>query len=349
MSKQHPQNGKRLGSGLVFGKFLPLHEGHIHLMNFAQASVHRLTILVCTLQREPIPGEIRYQWVKEMFPHANVVHHYADIPQEPHEHPDFWTLWHESIKRHCPGEEFDALFGSEDYGWQMAKTMSIRYIPVNRIRNLVPVSGTMLRNDPMHHWQYLPHVVRPYFAKRIRIVGPESTGKSMLTKKLADHYQTVFADEYARHMLDEYVANKGYAPGEVRQEDIETIARGQLVTEDSLARRANRLLFCDTDLLTTVFWSNYYFHSCPTWVEEEAERRRYDLTLLLDTDVPWVEDPQRPMPSQNQRDDFRDWWKKTLIRRGDPFVTLSGNWEERFRNACNAVDAVLVQKRVGTS
>ncbi len=342
MKKQENINaGKKVGSGLVFGKFMPLHEGHIYLLNFARKSCRRLTIMVCSLKSEPIPGEIRFLWVKELFPDANVVHHYAEIPQEPSEHPNFWNIWKKSIEKYCPGEEFDALFGSEDYGWKMAETMGIEYIPVNRQRDLVPISGIEMRRDPIKHWEFLPPVVRPYFVKRVCVVGPESTGKTMLVQKLAKKYNTVFVDEYARRLLDEYVQNLGYKEGEVRYKDISTIARGQIVTEDSQARRANKVLFCDTDLITTVFWSNFYFKKCPNWVEKEAENRKYDLYLLLDIDVPWVRDPQRPMPDINERRRFFEWWKKELKRRKRPFVVIGRDWEKRFNLACKAVDELL--------
>ena len=82
----------------------------------------------------------------------------------------------------------------------------------------------------------------------------------------------------------------------LRSDDIPVIARGQLAAEASLARRANRLLVCDTDLLTTVVWSEFLFGSCPPWIREQAGRTHYDLTLLLDVDVPWVDDSQRFLP-----------------------------------------------------
>lgn len=342
--------GKRIGSGMLLGKFMPLHDGHVHLMHFAQMSCHRLTILVCTLDSEPIPGNIRYQWVKEMFPQANVVHHYADIQQEPNpDDPDgdpaFWSAWRETIAKHCPGEEFDAVFGSEDYGWQLAKELGCEYIPVNRIRNQVPMSGTQMRQDPMRHWEYLPTVVRPYFVRRVAILGPESVGKSTLAEKLAEHFGTVYVDEYGRRYLEEMIRTAGYRDDEFRLSDIPHIARGQMVSEDSMAYRANRLLFCDTDVLTTTFWSNTFLGECPEWIEREARRRQYDLTLLLSPEgADHVQDGTRIMVDPCVRNKFYDVMADSLRALGRPFHVLSGSWEDRFSQAVELSQALLDRK-----
>src|SRR5205814_5917310 len=99
---------------------------------------------------------------------------------------------------------------------------------------LVPISGTLIRQDPIKHWEDLPEVVRPYFVKRVCVFGPESTGKSTLARDLARHFQTVYASEYARPLLDPQ-------GGQCRPLDIPLIVRGQVATEDALARQANRV------------------------------------------------------------------------------------------------------------
>lgn len=335
---------KRMGSGLVFGKFMPLHDGHIYLLNFAQRFVHKLTILVCSLRSEPIAGEIRFQWVKHMFPEANVIHHYDEIPQDPKDDPNFWQIWHDSIKRHCPQEEFDCLFGSEDYGWKMAEKMDIQYIPVNRQRNLVPISGTKMRNDPMKYWNYLPNIVRPYFLKRVCIVGAESTGKSTLTKLLAEHYKTLYVEEYGWTILREYYSNSIRAEGSVVIEDFPTIARGQIASEEALSQRANKILFCDTDLITTEYWAKHYCGECPEWIKEEADKRNYDLYILLDSDTPFADENFRSMKKQADRDSYTKWWEEELTKRGRSFVKISGDWQERFNKACQIIDPLINKK-----
>ena len=102
--------------------------------------------------------------------------------------------------------------------------------------------------DPMANWDFLPEPVRPWFVRRVCIFGPESTGKSSLAKDLAAHFKTIHVPEYAQILL----AQQG---GELSEADLILIARGQLAAEAALARRANRLLVCDTDLLTTSIWS----------------------------------------------------------------------------------------------
>src|SRR5699024_9855390 len=119
------------------------------------------------------------------------------------------------------------------------------------------------------------------------------------------------------------------------------IARGQAAAEDALATRANRVLFCDTDPLSTTIWSDVFFGKCPQWVAKEAEKRRYDLYLLLDIDVDWVDDGQRYFPNTAERHAFFERCEAELIRRRRPYIRISGSWSERFEQAIKAVQKLL--------
>src|ERR1044071_996218 len=88
--------------GLIIGKFYPPHRGHEYLLHFAQNWVDKLTVLVCSLQEETISGVLRTEWVSEMCPTAHVIHVDDQNPQEPQEHPDFWSIWINTIRTRIP-------------------------------------------------------------------------------------------------------------------------------------------------------------------------------------------------------------------------------------------------------
>lgn len=318
---------------MILGKFLPPHRGHQFLVEFARQYVERLHVLVCSIQREPIAGELRYQWMRQMFPDVRIVHVTDENPQEPAEHPDFWAIWKETIER-AVGEPIDYVFASESYGTQLAEVLGANFVPVDLARELMPVSGTRIRAEPLKHWEMLPECVRPYYLKRVCIFGPESTGKSTLARNLAKHFGTAYVWEYARPLLDPQ-------DGVCRPEDIPRIVRGQVAAEESLAFQANRVLFCDTDVLTTLIWSDTLFGSVADWIRKLADARTYDLYLLLAVDVPWVDDAQRFFAAPEQRGAFFDRCQRELDSRGRRYVTLRGSWPERFTMACREVEKLL--------
>ncbi len=327
---------KKYSTGMILGKFMPVHKGHQYLIDFALNQVDHLTILVGTLASEPIPGRLRYEWVKELYPQVEVHHLTDENPQYPHEHPHFWEIWSNSIRKFIPTGP-DVVFTSETYGDELAHRLGAEHRVCDLTRSAVPISATEIRENPFLNWPFIPEPVRSYFAKRVVIYGPESTGKTTLAAKLADYYNTVWVPEYARSYLD----NKG---AWVELSDIPIIAGGQIRTEDSLARNANRLLICDTDLITTLIYSQHYFGECPERVKLKADERQYALYLLMNIDVEWVEDWQRPDPTNRQY--FFEIFKTALDERHRKYVVITGSYEERFNQAIKEIDALFQNQEV---
>jgi NadR type nicotinamide-nucleotide adenylyltransferase len=168
--------------------------------------------------------------------------------------------------------------------------------------------------------------------KRVAITGSESTGKSELAKQLARHYQTIFVPEVAR----EYLSALGRA---YVYEDIVNIAKEQLETENSMAEKSGEILFCDTDMLVTKIWSRYKYGKCDRWIEEKAESHRYDLYLLCNIDLPWVEDPMREHPGK--RKELFALYLEELQQLNVNFAIISGVGMERTENAILGVEAAL--------
>ena len=105
--------------GFVLGKFMPPHEGHVLLCDTARRLVDELTILVCWLPDDPIPGPLRLAWMRELFPTCRVIGHDAPVPQQPADHPDFWPIWRGIVKAAHP-EPIDRVFAGQDYGMRLA-------------------------------------------------------------------------------------------------------------------------------------------------------------------------------------------------------------------------------------
>lgn len=172
---------------------------------------------------------------------------------------------------------------------------------------------------------------------KVVLFGPESTGKTTLSEQLARHYNTVWVPEYAR----EYLQNKWNDERKTCEpEDLLPIAEGQMHLENSLAKKASKVLICDTDLLETKVYSEaYYIGHCDSILEKNALRNQYDLYLLTYIDVPWVGDDLRDKP--NQREFMFNFFKEALQKNNRKFITLKGNKKTRLDTAVEHIDKLL--------
>jgi NadR type nicotinamide-nucleotide adenylyltransferase len=177
--------------GVVIGRFMPPHNGHRFLIDFACAYAQEVTVFVCSLAHEPIPGVLRYQWMKELFPHAQIVHITEEIPQAHRNNPDSPKIWAKALLPHLSHKP-DFLFASEDYGWSLAEAFGAQFVPVDPGRNAIGVSATLIRENPLGYWEYIPVPVRPYFMKYLTIHGPSKMAEKELQSVLAKELHTVF-------------------------------------------------------------------------------------------------------------------------------------------------------------
>ena len=170
----------------------------------------------------------------------------------------------------------------------------------------------------------------------ISITGPESTGKSSLAKSLAAHYGTHWVPECSREYLAELGRPYVY-------EDIARIAREQLRQERALSEKAERYLFCDTDPLVCKIWSRFKYGKSDPWIDEAAENHRYDLYLLCNIDLPWIEDPLREHP--HSRKELFDLYIYELKELGVRFEVVSGQGRQRLYHAISIIDKAFTDQR----
>lgn len=175
---------------------------------------------------------------------------------------------------------------------------------------------------------------------KVVLFGPESTGKTTLSKHLAHHYNTVWAPEYAR----EYLQNKWNNERKTcENSDLIPIAIGQMKLENELAKKADKILICDTDLLETkVYSEQFYGGFVDEKLEEAAAINQYDLYLLTYIDTPWEKDDLRDRPEE--RLEMFNAFESALKKYKRPYITLKGDKTTRLKTAIKAIDKILASK-----
>lgn len=322
-----------MSKGLIIGKFMPLHRGHIALIDFAVAHCDQLTILVAARDGEPIPGPERLKWVQQTFHARENIHiEYTeeDLPDAPVSSRSVSRVWAEFLSHRFPA--VNILFSSEQYGEFLAEYMGITHMMFDLSRTVCPVSASDIRREPQKYWEWIPQTVRPRFTRKICIYGPESTGKSTLTEQLSSHFKGGWVPERARDVLAERSVE------ELVFEDIAKIAALHARSILKGQEKGYRYLFCDTDLITTRIYSNLYFQkepAFPSWVEGA---NTFDHYLFCDTDVPWIEDRHRNLG--HRRVELRKTFEDELTRRHITFSLLNGSWSSRFRHAVEIIEAL---------
>jgi len=168
--------------------------------------------------------------------------------------------------------------------------------------------------------------------KKIAVTGPESTGKTSLTKELALHYNDVWVPEFARDYIE--LLNRPY-----NEQDLQSIAEGQIKTYKEKLLQAKNFIFSDTELLVIKIWYENAYKHCPQWILDAIERQKYDLYLLCNIDLPWTYDPQREHP--HLRKYFFNLYKKELEKYQWNYVVISGDGHERTKMAMNEIDKLI--------
>jgi NadR type nicotinamide-nucleotide adenylyltransferase len=181
---------------------------------------------------------------------------------------------------------------------------------------------------------------KPVNLVKIVLFGPESSGKTTLSRHLARYYNTVWAPEFAREYLQKKWNNERKT---CEKEDLIPIAIGQMKLENKLAKKADKVLICDTDLLETKVYSEEYYGG---FVDEELDRaaneNTYDLYLLTYIDTPFEEDDLRDRPEL--RLEMFTAFENALKKHNRPYILLKGDKETRLKNATKAIDKIIADK-----
>lgn len=314
-------------NGIVVGRFMPLQTGHIALIRTARALVDHLTIIVCWQKGDAITPARRLQWMLEMFPSLRIVGIEAPSPHDVFGSPDGLKRLRDEIQdlHRAP---IDRLIASDRRQDELADALGTLFTLVDPDHQAVPVTSAQVRADPLAHWRFVPPAVRPSYARTICLHGPESTGKSTLAPLLARHFDTLYVPEYGRTYCEQYGLK-------LQMDDLVTIGRTHAAMTQALLRQCTRRLILDTDPLMSAVWADMLFGQRDPWFD--AFQDTADLYLLLDIDMPWVDDGTRFFGDGELRQRFFDLSRAELERRGLAYRIICGPPEQRFAHAIDAI------------
>jgi nicotinamide riboside kinase len=161
--------------------------------------------------------------------------------------------------------------------------------------------------------------------KRFAVTGPESSGKTTLAIALSEQYDGIFIPEFARGYLEQ-------KNGIYSIEDLDWIAEKQLALWEE--RSAEKLLFCDTEMLVLKIWSEFKYRTCSTFILEAFRNQQFEHYFLCRPDIDWEEDPLRENPED--REELFERYLSELKKQQIPFTIVEGTLENRIK-ICAAI------------
>ena len=333
-------NKLKYNVGMYGGSFDPLHIGHIHNIIRASSMCKELYIVLSWCKcRDSVPKELRYRWILNSTRHLTnikiILIEDSAFSKDEYNIGNYWEIGANEIKNSI-GKHIDVVFCGDDYKGthkfeKLYKDSEVVYFN----RGEVPISSTDIRNKPLRYWDYIPSVARGYYTKKVLIVGGESTGKSTLVQNLALAYNTNYVSEVGRDTCD-------YAGGEefmIADDLIENLLK-QRINVDEAAKYSNKLLFVDTDALTTKFYINFLLNKdsqdatvCNNLADAIHKINKWDLVLFLEPTVEFVQDGTRSEEIASDRIKYSNQIKEMLESNGVNFITIDGDYTNRFNTA----------------
>jgi len=369
-SYQKPLSGKSVG--VVFGSFAPLHQGHLDcIMRAKKENDGGAIVIVCGFDGDKggkmMPLKRRYRYVREFFSDDDLVAVYAiddgEIGAEPYPNgwekwlDEFWNIWEKATE--LSWKETDGPEGFEtSVSLERPKRHWYAGDP-NYVSDLVergeeatlldrvadnPICATMIRQNPIKHWDKITFPFRRLFSHNILICGTASEGKSTLTTDLGKYFNAPYSYEWAR----DYMRESCVIDWELDGADYMAFLEGQYNLNKQMINSPGNhgIFFADSDSMVTRMYAEYYaqdetcaltqeeFERVAVMADEITRKSRWDKIFLLAPHGVFVDDHERYMAhsGMKERQELFEILCRNIKESGnwDKVTILTGNYYENF-------------------
>lgn len=326
-----------------------------------------MTVIVSGSPRDVIPVSTRVSWLREAhtwYPHVTVVGTFDPNPVDYHD-AAMWDrheqVWRDALRQTGNPVPVDTVFTPAHYGEELARRFNAHLVNLGNSREPFLYSSTDIRRDPVRHWDDIRPSVRGWIAKRVVVVGAESTGTTTLVKDLRSHYRlrggafglTQWVREYGRDsswiklnkLRVERALRNAEEPTmwdvEWSDKDFIDIVREQNQLEDQAATLGGPLLLCDTDSWASLVWQERYLGRRTPDVAAFAQHQPRALYILTNHDgVAFEQDGVRD--GEHVRMQMTDRFRECLAEQSTPWIEVSGvDHDRRVAKSIAAIDDAL--------
>lgn len=348
--------------GITFGGYCPMHQGHLDLIMRAKKENDICYVIVCGYDNEPRANETgltlnrRFSLVKQMFKDDEQIRviqvNDTKLGIDESMSDSNWDIWIECVNKTLIQnsqliEYYTWYVGEESYKEALlSRTDNFSTIDevvyIHREEN--PISATMIRENPIKHWNKIALPFRAYFSTNILITGTASEGKSTLTRDIATYFGLPYSEEYGRTYMEYY----GKTDTDLTINDFqEFLIEQRRDTKSKIESPGNcGIVISDTDNLVTLMYAQAYVDDANIDLTEDDYKTlealawnikrgiQWDKIFLLPPKNKFINDGCRYMEqsSMEERNKNYDklvkllkqfgWWNKVEI--------INGNYLENF-------------------
>lgn len=369
--------------GICFGGYCPMHQGHLDVIMRAKKENDVCFVVVCGYDNEPRSWEInlnldeRHNLINNFFCNDEqiIVLKINDtelgIDESMSDHN--WTVWQNKVKElifgnvHWRGpyikyQKIDEI--TSDITWYVAEPFYKTSIERNNVMNgkvilidkLNPVSGTLIRNNPIKYWNKISKPFKPYLCKNILIIGTASEGKSTLVRDISNYFDIPHAWEYGRG----YMEDRDMQDTDLTVDDFKEFLKGQIsICNNFRTQSKNGIFISDTDNCVTLMYAKAYSSNPEMQINEddykvlynEAKRLhknnkfKWDHIYVFPPSKNFVDDGSRYMgqASMEERNKNFEILQK-LIQEFYPDVSktyLNGSFLQNFNEVKNYINSLI--------